>query len=322
MLISLFFVPHQYASGQDSPSREELKKIYESLPDTLGTGPFPAFKTTLPSFPGFTLYLPEKYKSLPDRSLGIYIFGNGACIADGAMARLHLLEIASHGYVAIAPGGIHSGPGASARSRPVAPEKDENQQYPPPETKWQDLSNAMDLLFTSNNTPDSDLYHKLDTRRVTVSGWSCGGLQAILASSDPRVTATVIMNSGIYNDETGNIRSFRVSKDKLADLHAPVLYILGGPTDIAYPNGMDDFRRLQHIPAIVANLNVGHLGTFWQENGGAAAKLVVEWMDWKFQYPEWTSKKFLKKGCQICIAVPWEFNINNMEQVNGQQNRE
>ena len=39
-----------------------------------------------------------------------------------------------------------------------------------------------------------------------------------------------------------------------------VIYILGGPSDIAYPNGMDDFARIGHVPVAVANLPVGHGG--------------------------------------------------------------
>jgi hypothetical protein len=36
-------------------------------------------------------------------------------------------------------------------------------------------------------------------------------------------------------------------KDQLAKLHTPILYILGGEKDIAYNNGMDDFRRVNNL---------------------------------------------------------------------------
>ncbi len=32
---------------------------------------------------------------------------------------------------------------------------------------------------------------------------------------------------------------------------------------------MDDFNRIAHVPVAVANLGVGHGGTFMQANGGA-----------------------------------------------------
>ena len=58
----------------------------------------------------------------------------------------------------------------------------------------------------------------------------------------------------------------------LADLHSPTLYILGGPTDIAYANGMDDFARIAHVPVAVANINTGHGGTYWEPKAAPPRK--------------------------------------------------
>ena len=57
-------------------------------------------------------------------------------------------------------------------------------------------------------------------------------------------------------------------------LHTPIAYILGGPTDIAYPNGMDDFARIEHVPVFAGNLPVGHGGTFRVPNGGDWARVA------------------------------------------------
>ena len=51
-------------------------------------------------------------------------------------------------------------------------------------------------------------------------------------------------------------------KEQLEKIHTPVLYMLGGPTDIAYNNGMDDYARINHVSAFTANLPVGHGGTY------------------------------------------------------------
>jgi len=37
-----------------------------------------------------------------------------------------------------------------------------------------------------------------------------------------------------------------VGKEVLLTLHTPVIHIEGGPTDIAYENGMGDFTRISH----------------------------------------------------------------------------
>jgi hypothetical protein len=66
------------------------------------------------------------------------------------------------------------------------------------------------------------------------------------------------------------------SKTLLETIHTPTLYVLGGETDIAYKNGMDDFARIDHVPVVAANVvGVGHGGTYWEPNGGRAAAAVV-----------------------------------------------
>jgi hypothetical protein len=60
----------------------------------------------------------------------------------------------------------------------------------------------------------------------------------------------------------------QLKKDQLEKIHTPTLYLLGGESDIAYKNGMDDFRRINHVPVFVANMDVGHGGTYSQPYGG------------------------------------------------------
>ena len=52
-----------------------------------------------------------------------------------------------------------------------------------------------------------------------------------------------------------------MDKSVLGRINGSVLYVLGGPTDIAYPNGMDDFARISTVPVFKANLDVGHGGS-------------------------------------------------------------
>ena len=102
-------------------------------------------------------------------------------------------------------------------------------------------------------------------------------------AKDPRVKTMVLHNTGVLNDGPGAIPGMDVRKDVLTTLHTPTIYILGGPKDIAYANGMDDFARIAHVPVAVANLPVGHGGTFLEPNGGAAASVAVSWLDWQLR---------------------------------------
>ena len=93
----------------------------------------------------------------------------------------------------------------------------------------------------------------------------------------------VIHNSGLLNSGPTTMTGASVGKEVLQTLHTPVIYIEGGPTDIAYENGMDDFKRIPHVPAAIANLPVGHGGTFNEPNGGAAASVAVSWLNWQLR---------------------------------------
>ncbi len=81
-------------------------------PDERGSGRFPAFKEEVANLPGHVVYRPADIAALGNQKLGVLAWGNGGCVDDGASARFHLMEIASHGYLVIATGRIYSGPGA------------------------------------------------------------------------------------------------------------------------------------------------------------------------------------------------------------------
>ncbi|MDF3020686.1 MAG: hypothetical protein K0Q92_1989 [Steroidobacteraceae bacterium] len=151
----------------------------------------------------------------------------------------------------------------------------------------------MNWALAQNQDAKSPLHGKIDPAAIALSGFSCGGLQALQIASDPRVKTLVIMNSGIFKDSTQGISGIHVSKSLLKKIHAPTLYVLGGETDIAYANGMDDYERIHHVPVFMANLvGVGHGGSYWNPNGGKAAELVVAWLDWQLRGDATAARKF------------------------------
>jgi hypothetical protein len=86
---------------------------------------------------------------------------------------------------------------------------------------------------------------------------SCGGLQTLEVAVDLRIKTIIVCNSGIFIDSKGKHPSLPpLSKDQLKKIHTPTLYLLGGPSDIAYKNGMDDFTQINHVQVMVANLDV------------------------------------------------------------------
>ena len=97
----------------------------------------------------------------------------------------------------------------------------------------------------------------------------------------------------------------RATKSMLRDFHQPVIYILGGPDDIAYPNGIDDYARIDHVPAVLANLPVGHGGTFDAPMGGALAHVAVDWLEWQLKGDKVAARTFLGANCRLCSGTDW-----------------
>jgi len=288
-----------FAAGAVAQQPAEIN----ARPDTPGSGRFPAMKEEVASLAKHVVYRPKDLGALGGTKLGVVAWGNGGCSDDGASSRFHLLEIASHGYLVIASGRILSGPGAPpAEPRPAA----QPGTIPPPRTQASDLTDAITWAHAENQRSGSPYFGRIDPALVAYSGWSCGGLQALQVAKDPRVKALVLHNTGVLNEGRG-IPGLDVRKDVLQTLHTPAIYILGGPTDIAYPNGMDDFKRIAHVPVAVANLPVGHGGTFAQSDGGAAASVAVSWLEWQLRGDTRSGARFTGDDCGLCRDPQWSF---------------
>jgi hypothetical protein len=289
---------------------------FNKKPDTVGTGKYPAVKEMVDALPNHVIYRPADLSKLGKDKLGVLAWGNGGCAADGAGGRFHLAEIASHGYLAIASGTIQSGPGAppAPASVPMAPpERGPNGMplhLPPPATKAELLTQAIDWALAENQRQASPYYGRINPQWIAVSGWSCGGLQALEVAADPRVRTVIIHSSGIFSG-ADSMPGITITKAALEKLHTPIIYILGGPSDIAYANGMDDFSRLK-VPAFLANLDVGHGGTFLDANGGREASVAVSWLDWQLKGDGVAAKRFVGADCGLCKDPDWKVEAKNL----------
>jgi hypothetical protein len=306
------------APAFDPAALRAAMDAFNKKPDTPGTGKYPALKEEVASLPDHVIYRPKDLSALGAQKLGVLAWGNGGCAADGAGGRFHLSEIASHGYLAIASGRILSGPGAPPQATPLPPPPARGgdgmpRTLPAPATKAEDLRAAIDWALAENVRQGSAYYGRIDPRWIAVSGWSCGGLQALQIAADPRVRAVVIHNSGIFNAGANRQPGMDVGKETLKKLHTPVIYILGGPTDIAYSNGMDDFKRIDHVPAVAANLDVGHGGTFIEANGGRAAVVAVKWLDWQLKGDREAANFFSGTACGLCKDAAWKLERKGLE---------
>jgi dienelactone hydrolase len=274
-----------------------------ALPDTGGSGPFPAVRLVEPALASHVFYRPANLAPFVANRMPVLIFGNGGCSNDAGDARLLLSEIASHGYLVIAPGFMKTGPGAYPK--PAAPGAVPLGQ--PLGTSLADLARALDWVSKPADAAEG-WQRFIDPTKIAVAGWSCGGLQAIKLAADPRIRTAIIFDSGVFNEGTFGVPGLPISKNNLAALHAPTLYVLGGLTDVAFANGSDDFERITHVPALLMSRDVGHSGTFWQPNGGLWAKVGVAWLDWQLKGEAAARQAFIGPDCGFCRDPAWSIS--------------
>ena len=261
-----------------------------------GTGDYKAIMISEPSLSTHTVFRPQDLSVFGKKNkLPIIAWGNGAC-ANSPWEHINFLnEVASHGFLVIA----------------IGPMPEEGEQGGGRSQSSQ-LADAIDWAIAQNSDKNSPYYKKVDVENIAVSGMSCGGLQTLEIAPDPRVTTTVICNSGIFIDPiTGFPGMPDLKKDDLKKLHTPTLYILGGETDIAYNNGMDDYKRINHVPVFVANLDVGHGGTYREPHGGEFAKVATAWYQWQMKDDKEASKMFVGDDCGLCNDDEWKFESKN-----------
>ena len=303
-----------------------------------GTGPYKAVIVEDDELPGYSIFRPENLgaASAVEGPLPIILFGNGGCSHSSVGFYNYLTELASYGYVIISNGVWTEGmPQQRPQQMPQQAPQQRPQQMPqqmqrPPQgapaggapaagapannpaqsADALEILDKLDWFEAQNANPSSEYYRMVNPSCAVAMGQSCGGLQAIIMSTsgDERVKTTVALNSGTFADQV-----FVVEKAALDRLGGPIAYIIGGESDIAYPQATDDFKKIDKVPVAIANLNVGHGGTYREENGGTFADMALLWIEWQIRGRGDGEKVF--RYCQVPEELAgWTVHSKNFTQ--------
>ncbi|WP_339689389.1 alpha/beta hydrolase [uncultured Pseudoalteromonas sp.] len=268
------------------PSLSFAKTADFKVIDQGGSGPFSAIAATETSLSDYVIYRPKQLSAgqNPSTKLPVMVFANGGCM-DTSFPFEHMLsDIASHGYLVIALGKMQN----SLDDRPL--NKASNSMIP----------HAIDWITAQSSNPLSEFYQSANLEKIAIAGQSCGGAQLLATAADKRVSSYLMFNSGI-----GDMTMANADVKSLQNLHAPVIYLVGGPTDIATDNAKLDYQRINHVPVIFANhKTAGHSGTFEQPFGGSFSKLAIKWLDWQLKDKQSNSGLFLQG--QTADFVSWD----------------
>jgi dienelactone hydrolase len=249
------------------------------------TGMFDVVVELDPGISDHTIWRPEPVGMIKHP---ILVWGMGACSNDstssGGVFSEMLREMASHGILVIADG-TPGGTGTNSTTGTAAA-----------------LTKAMDWAEAENERPCSKYYHKLNTKKIAVSGQSCGGIMAMNAATDPRVTVAIPFDSGLFSRDT----------QLYMKLHTPMAIVDAGPDDIAYDNGKADFDAIDTIPIMFANYEFHssfehNAGFTDQDNSGVFGVLAIAWLNWwLFDDMGPTGKGyFVGDQCGVCSTM-WD----------------
>ena len=264
-----------------------------------GTGPYKAIMVTEPSLEAHTIFRPADLSAFSKKNpLPILVWGNGACTNSPWEHQNFLSEIASHGFFVVA---IGYWPAEGAR-------------YNGPMSKAEQQIEGLDWAIAQNADKNSPYYGKLDVKNVAAAGMSCGGLQTLVNCADERLKTIMICNSGSFiNPGTAVPNMPMPKKEELKNIHTPVLYLLGGTEDIAYENGMDDFHRIDHVPAVAVNYPVGHGGTYGQPHGGEFSVVATAWLQWQLKDDKEAGAMFKGSPCGLESRKDWTIEKKNID---------
>jgi dienelactone hydrolase len=297
LLIFLIITVSSFTNFVSAQETDQSAKATSRVVEDGGTGPFKSIMVSEPSLPTHTVFKPSDLDAATKKGkLPIIVWGNGAC-ANSPWEHVNFLsEVASYGFMVIAIGPMPQ-EGERTRDRSTSSQ----------------LTDAINWAIAQNDDKTSPYFNKLDVKKIAVSGMSCGGLQALETAPDPRVTTTVICNSGILGNPGAGMPGMpQLTKDHLSKIHTPTLYLLGGEKDIAYGNGMDDFNRINHVPIFVANMDVGHGGTYGKPHGGEFAKVATAWFQWQLKNDKKAGKMFTGNPSGLSKDPNWKVEKKNM----------
>ncbi len=296
--VALAAAPAAPPAPDGTSMAQRLDRWRAELPQ--GSGPYRVVRLIEPDLIEYTIYRPADLQRTD--KLPIIAFANGACRNTSLEYAAFLSELASHGYLVIAVG------------RDDQPMNGSTGQTTSPDGRLLQvidvkvLNQAVDWAIARNAAASSPYRGRLRADRIAFMGHSCGGMQALTASADPRTTTTVVLNSGYYRTPPARPPGPLPEYRRWSELHAPTLILTGGSTDVAYRIAKDSYEDgvAANLPVFLASLPpLAHSGAY-VEPDREWSRVVVAWLDWQLKGDRKARALFVGERCGLCTNTAWQ----------------
>jgi hypothetical protein len=307
---------------------------------SVGTGPYaPAIVEGDSGLPDHTVYRPKDLSPFSKSNpMPVIAWGNGGCSSSSRMHANFLAEVASQGFFVLAlgpyvaepeAGGGGMGMGSGTKSAQMLEAIDwataENKR---PDSKYygkldpskfavagmscgglQALEVAPDPRVKTLLVMDSGLFGEGGMPKMKMpQGKMPQGKMPQGEMPQGKMPQAKMPQGKAPQGGGGMMGMPAVGKEVLAKLHSPTIYIIGGETDIAYPQAIDDFAKIDKVPVAIANLEgVGHGGTYSQPNGGEFGVVAGAWLKWQLKGDKEAEKMFTGSNCGLCTREGWTY---------------
>ena len=295
--LSAYRVSAQSPAGAAAPAAGDCAVSQPTGAKVSGSGPH-AVIVEYNCSPGInkgTIFRPATMKG--KERYPIFVWGEGGCSQNGMSNAAAMAEIASHGYFVVADG--TPTPAGRGSNIPMG-----NGDMTP---MGRQLIGYIDWAIAENAKPTSPYYDSLDPKKVAANGFSCGGLMAIGTVGDPRITTWGVTSSGMA----------RVNDEFYKLVHTPVLFVEGGPGDVAYAGGQKGFAAISQlgVPVLWFSKDIGHGGDLSRPNGGDFTRINLAWLNWWLKGDESATGKGLLIGpdCPYCKDPAWDVKAVNVK---------
>ena len=262
-----------FGGGSSGPFEPVLETRYAS------NGSYEAVSLVFPSddakIGSYRIWYPEGKKKCP---AVIFLNGSGQ---KTAWFSEYFARFASFGIVSIGTDDTDAGTGYSAEK-------------------------ALEFLLAQNADPDSELFGKVNTKKIGIAGYSQGGAGALRSASLLPISGSFCTVAAISPSNEARAESKGWTYDS-SKINVPVLMVSGTEDDDAYgtitslAQMRETFDKIPGSKAMARKIGVGHQNARQQTVG-----YITAWMCWQLCGDKKAAKVFTGRSPEIAENPEWQ----------------